>query len=238
MTSNEQIAGLMDAYLDQTATPAQREAFERLLASDPGVREEYELQLRIDARLKSLMQAPPAPAVPMHTEPARMPRRWNAGWMKIAAAVALIGVGGAIIATKPWNMLAPRPESTVATSVILDRLVGDGFVPQIVCDTDTKFAEYTHKKLGTSFLIKSPPEVQLVGWTYANGLLGDEAPILMAKHSGKPILVVMNRLAQDHVMRTNTVPGMHLHRREFDGLVFYEYSDSAEPVVISHLTRP
>lgn len=244
---NDRISQLINAYIDGSATQEQRAEFDSLLASDPDVRREFELQLRIESRLRTLMQVPAAPAAPESAGNNRDPQSSHsigrrAGpmvWAKIAAAILLVGVAAWASVTRPWRALMPLPESSVATNVVFDRLVGDGFVPTVVCDSDTKFRTYTKEKLGTEFLIKAPDNVQLVGWTYANGLLGDETPILMARLDGKPLIVVMNRASQDHQMRLSpTAKCARLHKREFGDLVFYEYSDAAEPVVISHLVKP
>ncbi len=123
----------------------------------------------------------------------------------------------------------------MAADVVLSRFEKSGFEPLWACETDEQFVSYTREKLGVAFVVKPQPNLQLVGWSYADGVLGDSAPVLLARHEGQPIMVVMDRARNDHRVRVAEQSGLKVHRAELGRVVLYEISPSCAPVVVNNL---
>lgn len=221
----------IDAMLDGAMTPEDRADFERRAASDDGLRAELALQARIDERLGVLMGVPEMPGVAA-TLPARRASAFPM-WTRVAAALLLVGVGAWMFTADPLKLGTPK--SAVAANVVLTRLENNGFEPVWVCENDAQFAKYTREALGVEFVVRAPATVQLVGWSYADGVLGDAAPVLLARSEGEELIVVMDRARNDHVVRVDESSGLKVHRAEFKGLVFYEVSRGCAPVIVNNI---
>lgn len=225
------VAETIDAYLDGVMTPTERADFERRALSDAHLRDEIALQARIDGRLRVLMSVPE-----IVTPPLTIPIRRKSAlpmWTRLAAAVLLVGAG-VWMYTSGVLKFGP-PQSAVAASAVMARLERTGFEPAWVCESDAQFSAYTREKLGVEFLVNAPKGVQLVGWSYADGVLGDSAPVLLARHEGSPLIVVMDRAKNDHHVHVEPSSGLLVHRQMFNGLVLYEISREPTPVIVNHL---
>lgn len=241
-----------DAYIDGELSDAARAAFEASLASDAALRAEVELQRRIDGRMRELLGASEFPGMPEIAPAAngaalgridgkrgdRAARGGLPSWVWVAAAVAIVVLGAWAVVTKPWNKVFGPAPSQVAADAVYNRLVRTGFEPATVCDSDAKFVDYTAKELGTPFLVRADPGVHLVGWTYSDSLLGEHAKILLARRGETPVIVVMDRAANDRRMRVEPGSPLRVHRATFGGVVLYEIGPDAEPAIINHLKSP
>ncbi len=234
---NAELAALIGAYLDDAMTGPERAAFERRAATDAELTRELELQRRIDARLGVLLAAPEMPELP--AAGAAMPiarhRRGIPAWARLAAALALATLGAWGALTQPWKgWLGPEP-SDVAANVSYRELVKDGLRPIWVCENDAVFRRYTGEKLGTPFTIAPGPGVEVVGWTYALGLLDSSASVLMCRVDGRPSIVVVGKKNQDRAMHADAASGVHVHRHEAWGLVMYEINEREDAPILARL---
>lgn len=237
----------LDTYLDDAMSDEQKAAFEIRLSADPSLRAELELQRRVDARLRTLVSAPAFPGLPGAPDstsesdvPPPIPmstpaRRGLPASIRVAAAVAILVLGAWAITTRPWVGMFGPPSSLTAADAVYNRLVRTGFSPDWICENDEKFLEYTGKELGTAFLVRPDPSVELVGWTYSDGLLGENAKILMAKHAKKHVVVVIDRKENDRDIRLEPGSPLKIHRGELNDLVLYEIGPDDAPVVVNRL---
>lgn len=227
-------SALIDAMLDGDMSPEDRAALERRAADDAGLRAELELQTRIDERLAVLMRVPEADAaVPVAGSIGTRRSGALPVWVRVAAALLLVGAGVWMFTAGPLKL--GTPESAIAASSVLARLEKSGFEPTWVCENDEHFAKYTREALGVEFVVRAPEGLQLVGWSYADGVLGDAAPVLLARHEGQQLIVVMDRAGNDRRVRVDESSGLKVHRASFDGLVLYEISRGCAPVIVNNL---
>lgn len=220
-------ANAVDLYVDGGMGPAERAAFERRMEADGALRAEVELQRRIDARVRAAMTPPASPAPgagaggPIPIRRGRIP-----AWVRVAAVIALAAVGAWAVAARPWSaLMRPAPSALTADAVMKRMVEAEGFRPAWVCDTDERFSAYTKENLGVALVGRPGPGVELVGWSYAGGLLADSeknAQALMVRSGEEKILVVMGPRRDDRTVRLESGSPLHVFRREYAGLVMYE----------------
>jgi hypothetical protein len=245
-TPRENDAALIDAYLDGAMPEPDRAAFERRIGTEPELSRELELQRRIDARLVALLAPPETIVIPSGPGAGTAPRAAGAipmtpnrrgipAWARLAALLVLFTLGAWAGITRPWKgWLGPEP-SDVAANVSYTELVKGGLKPMWKCDSDEVFKKYTRENLGTAFTIAPAPGVEVVGWTYASGLLDSSAQILMCRVDGKPSIVVMGKKDQDRAMHADVASGVKIHRQERFGLVMYELNQRDDAPILSHV---
>jgi anti-sigma factor RsiW len=229
----------IDAYLDGLMLPEEAAAFERRMAAEPGLRAEVELQRKIDAWLRATMMPPAAKeisagAMASAGDDAGLPipmRRGVPGWLKVAAVIAILSVSAWVVGARPWENWGARAPSTFTANAVLKRIQDEGFKPEWVCDTDAKFLAYTKEKLGIQFLVKPAAGVQLVGWSYAPGLLSEAAQVLLVKAGGQDVIVAMGPRGEDREVRVEGSE-LHVHRKVYRGVVMYEITKLDHPVVL------
>jgi hypothetical protein len=229
----EELGTMIDAYLD--GTPATRAEFERRAAGDPGLSRELELQRRVDDRLCVLMALPDAPAMPHARGSIGISDARTRRILRIAAALALCAVGAWAALARPWAMLLGPGRSDVAANVAYRELVKGGLTPIWVCGSDEEFGKYTREKLGAALTITPRTGLELVGWTYAGGLLDSSAQVLMCRADGKPVIVVMGKKADDRSMHADAGSGVTIHRREMGDVVMYEVSEREDETVLGRV---
>lgn len=221
---------LISAYLDGALPVPARAELERRLRSDPALRDELDLQSKIDGRLRVLFDPPAVPPAASGV-PARG-RRWPGPW-RAAAALLLVTLGVWALAARPWNgLLGPAP-SQVAADAVYQRLVRTGFEPVWVCENEEKFALYTRDSLGRSFVVRPQAGVTLVGWTYADGVLGEQAKVLLATAGADKVVVFMDQKTHDRRVHTGAGAGLNVFRQELGDVVMYEVSPRDRPVVVN-----
>jgi len=228
----------LDAYLDGLMTPSERSAFEAAARSDPALREQVELQARVDSSLRAIL--PYDAPQPLRLERApRAPRPWytqRLAWLGMAAAV-LLGVFLTVYLTKgPEHPRVPGDR-------LYTRLVKTGFVPEWKCETDAQFADAVQKRLGVPVVVPlATTGIEVLGWAYANNYDGspltEHAMILMVRSEGKNLLVLMDRAERDTGVQFGDECGLYIYRREFEGLVLYEITPFTAPRVLSEFRKP
>jgi hypothetical protein len=229
----------IDAYVDGLMDHDERAAFEGRIAADAKLRAQVELQNLIDDRIRATMAPPPVPApLPAPTtprSPLSMPRTGLPAWARIAAVLALVASGAAAFMWAPWRTWFKPQPSVLTANAVMKRLVDDGFKPIWTCDNDEKFLAYTKEKLGIQFLVHPSSDVQVVGWTYAGGLLADSkenAQVLLARAGNEHVIVAMGPARDDREIRRDC-NSLNVHKSVHHGVVMYEISRLDHPVIIN-----
>jgi hypothetical protein len=218
---------LIDAYLDDSMEPADCARFEASLASSPQLREQIELQGRIDDSLTRLFG--PVPAAGATNVPARSVRPWI---IALAAAVLLASaavwiVAGLVMGPQPVNRLGPIYHYTLAS----------GFEPEIVCTTPAEFADWVRTNYGQALYPGDDPGVEYVGWSYGPVVSGYSG-ILLARVDGEPVIVVMDRREREYTRQAHPEdPGLSMHRRRIGELVLYEVTPHGRARILPLLRR-
>ncbi len=238
-------AARIDTYLDGTMAAAERNAFERSVASDASLASELELQRRIDTRLGVLMAPPeiapvavtPSRPTPESAAPIPITRaaRQIPGWMRFAAVLALVTLGIWAALARPWHSLLGPDPSDIAANVTYRELVKGGLKPSWVCESDAVFRKFTKDKFGVPFTVTPAPGLELVGWTYTSGLLESSASVLMCRVDGKPSIVVVGPLADDRRMHADAASGVQIHRKLWSGLVMYEVNERSDAPILDRI---
>lgn len=227
-----------------------REAFERSVASDPGLANQVRLQAQIDRALGRLFAESPALAgkmagtaagrtagrvAPGVSTGAASPRRlWFRPAIWSVAAVVVIAAALAVY----FGVFAGG-RSAVLAKVYRDQ-VAAGFKPQRVCTTVGEFSGWTRAYVGQPLY---PPEqhpgVEFVGWSYAPAITKN-TPILLARVDGKDVVVVMDRKVKEtHELPVPKGDGLSGFRAEIGSAVLYEVTPLDHPAILPLLsTQP
>jgi anti-sigma factor RsiW len=239
----------VDAYLDGNLEPAEREAFERRLSAHPEVASTIALQAEIDAALKRLYPVPQvsqqqmrevldaaAIEAPTQTERGLPLPNWSRpiriGLVGLAAGLAWVIVawqGGNQTAITPF--FQPRP-----VALIYQDVVENGFQPYYECHEADRFAATFQRRQGQALrLAELPAGSRMLGLSYAGGL-SRETTAMLCDIDGQPVMVFVDRLANDHpIASQHEASTLHVHRVARDGLVFYEVTPFEAARVIDHL---
>ena len=235
----------LNAYLDGTLDEEARAQFARELAHDRQLQADVQLQEQIDASLRRILQPPAAPAryriaqasersddqVPgTCTAPAP-----NAAVVSTAAAAMLAW------AVVGWQFLAPgnRPpvyDPVKPLDVIYHARVAEGFKPTWVCEDDHVFASTFKERQGQGLLLAAMPQgSHMVGLAYFGGL-SRYTTTMLAKVDSSPVMVFVDREENDlHPAQPDPSSGLHLFRKNIDGLVLYELTPLDKPHVMDYL---
>jgi hypothetical protein len=256
---------LLEMYLDGMLKGDQLVSFQRMLADDPSLRAEVDLQHRINASLKrEFAYEPPAHKItlPSNDAPAlRLDRTSEAAslhagqpatkrhapnrrlqWLLAAAAMLALVVGVQRVFFPSGQPAFETPDRTHA------RLVNLGFQPEFVCTTDPEFQATVREQFGEALSLAplapgaGADPIQLVGWAYGDNytsrILGERTLVLMARVSGEPVIVLIDHLSNDRVLRLDDASRLSLNRARIGQLVVYEVSPLPEPALLPRLINP
>lgn len=217
----------LEAYAEGGLSAPERAEFEREMLTDPALRDEVELQRRVDGRLRALFEPPASIGLPGVT-PRRVGTR--ARWALGVAAALALAVGGAYWAL--WR--APGP-GDARVEALYARLVRTGFEPGWVCKDDAEFVAYTRDKFGQAFTVEPAPGVALLGWTYCSGVLGEEAGVLLATAGDDRVIVIVDRSSNDRRVPLDAGTGLRVFRGSAGSAVLYEVTPRDRPTVLPHV---
>lgn len=233
-----------DVYLDGQMTGAERAAFEQRLAADPQAAADLARQRRVDAALADLFDPgePPALDFDAADAPIAMPKPSAPG---VNRRLRLVGLAAAVllVAAGAWLIFANFGKSVgIQARQVYARLVDNNFAPEEVCTDPDKFESYMQGRTGQGLLLgSSGTSVQLVGWAYAQdpGPKGGRVIILMVHDRGKPVIVFIDPINQQHpIAHPKPGSGLNTFERTIDRLILHEITPHAEPGVIQHLYNP
>jgi hypothetical protein len=234
----------IEAYLDETLTPREHQAFEEQLATDPALEQQVALQRRID---RTLAQAFPAAQIDDQraTEAAEqvlqprltalpLPRRL---WWVAAAAVAGVALAWIVMdSRRDEPYFEPTPLAQVYHTT-----VRQGFEPYYECEEPERFAQVFESRQGQPLqLLAMPSGSRMLGLSYPGGLSRNTTAML-CKMDGEPVMVFVDRARADQPHAAE-VPaayaGTHVFRQERHGLVFYEVTPLEAPRALDYLVAP
>lgn len=234
---------LLDLYLDGLLQGVELRAFEALIDSDPEIRRAVMNHRRVDDGLKRVFKAPPIsitlpvdPPAPIPISAAsRKPAFLVPGRYLAYAALVLLAVG-----VGWWQMNASPvkiQKVTLSAGHVYKNLTSKGFEPEFVCTTDEKFNETMTNRFGQGLLIASAPNIELIGWAYADGYQGSVVSgkelILMAKVDGRETIVIMDNAknAPWFGIKEEAPAGMRVFKRRVGDIVMYELTAADSPVL-------
>jgi hypothetical protein len=238
---------MLDAYLDNRLTPAERSAFEQRFEHEPKLRAAVESQQRIDAALKRIYRAPNAEAVLARARaqaalrPDGAPRiiklAWAVGAVGAAAALVMFAVYTGVFDLRPSRPKVVDPDAYKRLETIYDAQVAAGFKPNWECREPEQFKSTFRNDLGQGLAFAMiPSNASVWGIGYAETLMSVNTRLILVKLDETPILVFVDRLSADRELSLPPGRGLNLFRREAGGLVLYEVSPLPEAKVLPLLS--
>jgi hypothetical protein len=262
---NESYESMIERYLDGEMPAEERAAFEKRAQREPALASDVKIQRELDASLRRLLAMPDAspareliasvvnattPVARRETASAELVRAGVAGrirpatssWTRWVAAAAIVAIvaGTAWFA---WDLLRP-PDITIVIHPPISPAdyyhakVNSGFKPAWKCENDQQFAGSFIGQLGTPVLLKAlPAGVAAGGLDYCTTFTPSTVGLLGSVNDQK-VVVLIDKLAKDKPVSVPAESGLHLFRREFDGLVAYEVTPLNEPRILDFLYVP
>jgi hypothetical protein len=221
--------------------PARRQQLRDAQAVDEGLREMFSPP-EVEELVPDEMR-PPAP-IPFHipTLPEKSPGSEvsdgtpvsRAGspayrrplYLAAAAVLAIAAAAGVYVMMMQGGTPPGPPQSAAASSkltpaLLYANLMKKKFRPQFKCDNDQQFASFLGDRFGTGAVLAQASGVEVLGWDYADGMLGEATAVIMARVDGKAVVLVVDQEKYD---KTLEEPGgeLSMFRETCNRLVFYE----------------
>jgi len=235
----------LNAYLDDSLSQEDRAGFEAKLQSDPELRAAVDLQRRIDDSLArsfatpdpDTVETPAMAAAPAQLRPGLPWRRWL-----VAAVVIVVGTLSIVYFVERLTAPGPGTGSRALTETLVQtyqRMVGAGFEPGWVCANDQEFKDSFRLRVDRPMLLRAlPSDVEAIGLAYSIRTMSPHTIMLLARVDGAPVLVFVDKQANDPGDLAVEAPGIHIYRRTLEDLVLYEVSKLPEPHVFDYLYIP
>lgn len=231
-TNPLQAEHLIEGYLKGDLSGEDRARFEDLLAAQPGLREQVDLQRRVDASLGRLFAESDVKVALESPRAGSVVREWLR-FAPLAAAAALLLVATTVILSivRSGRESGPNP-----LRVAYEAQVEGGFRPEVVCTSPVEFAEWMRTYFGQPLYPSHADGVELVGWAYAP-VVSSRSGVLLARVQGKPVVVVVDYAVRDK--RPLSLPdsgGLHRFRAQIGSVVLYEVSPLETAAVLPLLS--
>jgi hypothetical protein len=161
-----------------------------------------------------------------HARPSsHAPRSRRSIFIAAAALLAVAAAAGIYVMTmqsgSPPVQPVPVATSKLTPAQLYANLMKKKFRPQFKCDNDQQFAAFLGDRFGTGAVLAQASGVEVLGWDYADGMLGEATAVIMAKVDGKEVVLVVDQEKYD---KTLEEPGgeLSMFRETCNRLVFYE----------------
>lgn len=143
-----------------------------------------------------------------------------------AAAMLAIAAAAGIYVTTMQNGSPPVQPTPVAKSkltpaALYARLMKKKFRPEFKCENDEQFASFLGERFGTGAVLAQASGVEVLGWDYADGMLGEATAVIMAKVDGKEVVLVVDQEKYDKTLEEPDGE-LSMFRETCNRLVFYE----------------
>lgn len=242
---NEQDEALLDRYLDGLLAGSEKAAFEQRIARDKELKNQVDLQRRLDGALVRTL--PPAPDARALLDAARAERkvlRPTFGRRALVAAVSLAAV--LLVALAVYSFVVPDapkkdkvaklPHRTFEQAYS-ERLQG-GFKPDWVCNDEVELVASYKKAVGQPLRVaKLDSGIEMLGLAYFN-TMSPWTIAFLAKVDGKEVIVFADPLSYDEQPKLGEGSKLHLHKRIIDKVVLYELSPFDEARVLKSFEKP
>lgn len=230
--------GGIDAYCDGQLSEAERQVFERRMASDAQLRAEVERQGEIDESLLRIWAAPDADSVlgrilsesggPGGVRTRGRAQGSGARRLAIAATIGIVTVGG-WLGVRYWRLRAFDPYKPSTVEQVYAYEVATGLKAAWKCANDQQFATTFWKRFNQAMVLAQlPADVVWTGIDYAWSVEAGTTYV-MAWVGGEPVIVFASR--KEYAMEPALPPGskLHLFRREDGLLVLHELTPLDRP---------
>jgi hypothetical protein len=241
----------LEAYLDGQLDEREAAAFVETMRRDPDLRQQAELQGRIDGALARLFHVEQpsrsaisaaltgAPATEPATLPPAAPLRGTRLYWSVAAAAAAAAVAWALVAG-PWSAREDGPAFAARPlAEIYQDAVAAGFEPTYECREAERFAATFSERQGQPLqLLAMPPGSRMLGLAYVGGL-SRQTTAMLCVVDGQPVMAFVDLASADQPGAASVGDAkLHVFRQERDGLVFYEVTPFDQPRVLDFLATP
>lgn len=240
---------LLHSYLDGAMNDADRAGFERRIASDPALGAELERLQAVDAMLRSHYSPPEihlslTPDVPVGQIGPRSKSTFLSGaspWRYALLAATLVLASLAWI----WQFSQSRihvRSMHMSAGEVHSNLLRKGYKPEFVCTTDEEFNKTIKDRFGQGLLIASAPNIELIGWAYADnyagGVVSTKELVLMTRVDGRETTVFIDNLKNDRTINEQPPDAMRVFRRVVGDLVLYELTSASKPTLLDRAFDP
>lgn len=236
---------LFDAYLDGMLEGELLARFEAHVQSRPDLRARAEAHRDLEDSIRrqfapgndgaeTLAAIRPAGAL------ARLRPTRRVALAACIGAVLIVGAGLVYLnrpVVTPSPKFVPAPVALLEPAELYQRLEETGFTPDWVCENDQVFLKYTKDWFDEPFLIREAPGITLSGWTKSR-VLSIYTGVLMARADGNDTVLIMDFAGNDRELQEPMDGGLHLFRRTFGELVFYEITPADKPALLPNVYRP
>jgi hypothetical protein len=228
---------LLDAFVDDQLTGAQRASFEASLQDDDTLRAHFHQQQAIDDALRRRL-GPPDEAVlrdlctsvrelaGSHAQ-AEAPQRESFAFplrrYGLAAAVIMLIIGGVLILrVLPQTGQSELPQRTMAAAYanILDK----GFQPDWVCEDDDEFGWTFYSRFRQRLLYDAAAAGVAVSGISLTYTFSPHTLMCLAEVDGTPVIVFVDRAENAHDPAVDESSGLNVYTRRIGDLMLYEVS--------------
>jgi hypothetical protein len=236
MTESEERQDEVERYVDGLMSADERAEFDRRMRDEAVLREEIELQRRVDDSLRRLFPVPVEPPAPVGSEEVVPQSRSARRWLVPALAAAACLAWGAVI----WQFVGGDSDEIASVERPLDEVGAEviqaGFRPYWICDDDRRFAATFAARLGRPLrLLPLPEDRKMLGLSYLPSISRDTVAML-GTADGHEVIVFVDRLGADRPLEQPAEStGWRWFRKQLDGLVMYELTPLSEPRFLDFL---
>ncbi len=220
----------LDLFLDGLLEGEALRAFEEQLGRSPELREQVELQGRVDA---SMARWFPAQSVELPAVAGEVGSE-RSGLLKpllIAASVLVAGAIGAYFLLFSTQQ-APFDQPGEVYASIVDA----GFEPRTVCTDEAAFIDWMERRFDQPLVVSSDaPGLELVGWDYKR-IMTPRTGVLLARADGREVLVLVEH--RENAVRLGDQEGLRVFRRDIGGVSLFEVTPLDEPRVLPLARTP
>ncbi len=233
---------LLALYCDNELGPEERAEFEKVLAADPALQAEVELQSRIDASLRGAFGADNVEGIAADVDGIEAFKRPNSRTRLIwrVAAVLLFAVTIGVVYVEYQREFGTGPDSgttTIQASTMqdyYDQAVASGFRPGWACSGE-QFASTFQGQFGERLVLENvPANIKLSGLGYAR-IRSMQTVSIYASVDDKPVLLFAEPASTPGVL-SPMKNGMYRHERELGPMLIHEVSPFAEPKILKYIT--